>query len=76
MNTAPIESNPFALLLDAEAVMARVAASPRLAMLTRRVCRPLDKPLLGSDPIVEDAEDAEDETTPQFADSYGGEQEA
>ncbi len=66
MNTIPIESNPFALLLDAEAVMARVAASERLAMLTRRVCRPLDKPLLGSDPV---STESEEEFTERFAES-------
>lgn len=39
-------SNPFAMLLDPEGVLARVAHSERLARLQSRICRPLDKPLL------------------------------
>ena len=58
MNTVPMELNPFALLLDADAVIARVTASKCLAMLNSRVCRPLDKPLLGTDQQDVDAEDA------------------
>ena len=42
----PIDSNPFALMLDPEAVFAAVARSERLAMLKSRICRPLDKPVI------------------------------
>ena len=42
--------NPFAMMLDPQAVLARVAHSERLARLQRRICRPLDKPLLGRSP--------------------------
>ena len=41
----PIESNPFALMMDPEAVFAALAGSDRLARLKSRICRPLDKPL-------------------------------
>jgi hypothetical protein len=39
--------NPFALMLDPQAVLAQIENSERLERLQRRVCRPLDKPLLG-----------------------------
>ena len=40
-------ANPFALMLDPQAVFARIEHSGGLQRLSRRVCRPLDKPLLG-----------------------------
>jgi hypothetical protein len=47
MTTAhPIESNPFALMMNPEAVLAAVAGSDRLARLKSRICRPLDKPTI------------------------------
>jgi hypothetical protein len=39
-------TNPFALLVCPETVTRAVAHSDRLARLSRRVCRPLDKPLI------------------------------
>lgn len=39
--------NPFALMIDPQAVLAQIEASDRLERLHRRVCRPLDKPLIG-----------------------------
>ena len=47
MQTLPRHINPFALMLDPQAVIAQIERSGRLARLQRRVCRPLDKPLLG-----------------------------
>jgi len=44
--------NPFAMMLDPQAVLARVAHSERLARLQRRICRPLDKPLLGGPALL------------------------
>lgn len=41
-----LESNPFALMMNPEAVFAAMASSDRLARLHSRICRPLDKPLL------------------------------
>jgi hypothetical protein len=46
MNTAQLAANPFALMMDPEAVFAALASSDRLARLKSRVCRPLDKPLV------------------------------
>jgi hypothetical protein len=40
-------ANPFALMIDPQAVLAQIENSERLERLQRRVCRPLDKPLLG-----------------------------
>jgi hypothetical protein len=40
--------NPFALMIDPQAVLAQIENSERLERLQRRVCRPLDKPLLGA----------------------------
>ncbi len=39
-------SNPFALMMDPEAVFAALASSDRLARLQSRICRPLDKPMV------------------------------
>lgn len=39
-------NNPFALMMDPEAVLQAMAGSDRLARLQRRVCKPLDKPLI------------------------------
>lgn len=47
-------SNPFALMIDPQAVLAQIENSERLERLQRRVCRPLDKPLLG---VVGDGEE-------------------
>ncbi len=44
MNALP--ANPFSLLVSPEAVSKAVADSERLARLRRRVCRPLDKPMI------------------------------
>ena len=65
MQPMPQEFNPFALMLDPQAVFAQIERSERLERLQRRVCRPLDKPLLGTagddaaDGAGEDAADAD-----------------
>lgn len=46
MSSTHLASNPFALLLDPQAVLAVVERSERLARLQSRICRPLDKPLI------------------------------
>ena len=69
MQTLPRNVNPFALMLDPQAVIAQIERSERLEGLHRRVCRPLDKPLLGGavDQTGESAElsaaDADDRGT-------------
>jgi hypothetical protein len=53
-------ANPFALLMDPEAVFRAIEKSERLERLHSRICRPLDKPLL---PVGE-AETPSGETAP------------
>jgi len=47
MQHPSIHANPFALLVQPEAVAHAVAHSERLARLRSRVFRPLDRPLMG-----------------------------
>lgn len=60
--------NPFALMIDPQAVLAQIENSERLERLQRRVCRPLDKPLLG---VVGDGEDGAEGAAAQRADLPG-----
>jgi hypothetical protein len=64
-------ANPFAMMLDPQAVIASVAHSDRLSRLQRRICRPLDKPMLGRaaggsadlaefDSAIDEAQEADD----------------
>jgi len=48
MNPTELLSNPFALMMDPQAVLAALEQSTRLAQLKRRICRPLDKSANGS----------------------------
>lgn len=69
MTDVQIVSNPFALMMNPEAVLAAVARSERLDLLKRRVCRPLDKPV-GAPPeddesaTLDDASHADGEVAP------------
>lgn len=47
MYTTRRAANPFAMMLDPEAVLKQIEHSERLERLQRRICRPLDKPLIG-----------------------------
>ncbi|MEK8033988.1 hypothetical protein AACH06_24445 [Ideonella sp. DXS29W] len=38
--------NPFTMMMDPEAILQAVERSDRLNRLQRRVCRPLDRPLI------------------------------
>lgn len=40
--------NPFMLMLQPEVVLAAVERSERLERLNRRLCRPLDRPLVNN----------------------------
>ncbi len=51
-------ANPFALMMEPEAVFQAMERSERLNRLQRRVCRPLDKPLI---PKIGDETDAFDQ---------------
>ena len=46
-------ANPFALMLDPQAILDKIEHSEFLERLQRRVCRPLDKPLLPLEPGAE-----------------------
>ena len=55
--------NPFALMLDPQAVIAQIERSERLEGLHRRICRPLDKPLIpmvNGEAVDQDLDDASD----------------
>lgn len=49
MQSAELARNPFALLMNPEAVIAEIDRSGRLSRLKSRICRPLDK---SSGPLV------------------------
>ena len=66
MHALPRDTNPFALLLDPQAVLARIGQSERLERLQRRVCRPLDKPMLGA-PAEDGDEPTETDTETENA---------
>lgn len=53
MQKQSLYANPFALMMDPQAVLEAMERSERLNRLQSRVCRPLDKPLI---PMV-DADD-------------------
>lgn len=50
MQTEEIIANPFALMLNPAEVFQAMERSHRLERLQRRVCRPLDKPLIARQP--------------------------
>ena len=63
-------SNPFALMMEPQAVFEAMQRSERLARLHSRICRPLDKPLLGQS----DSPDADAEPQSDVASDFGQEQ--
>ena len=71
MQTLPRNTNPFALMLDPQAVIAQMERSERLGHLQRRICRPLDKPLLGY--ANDDAAEADsDDSAAESSDASDG----
>lgn len=46
MQNQSLYANPFALMMDPQAVLEAMERSERLNRLQSRVCRPLDKPLI------------------------------
>ena len=46
MHKHSLYANPFALMMDPQAVLEAMERSERLNRLQSRVCRPLDKPLI------------------------------
>lgn len=39
-------AHPFALMMDPQSVLAAVEGSAKLGGLNRRICRPLDRPMI------------------------------
>jgi hypothetical protein len=71
MQKQSLYANPFALMMDPQAVLEAMERSERLNRLQSRVCRPLDKPLIplvsgesqtSFDSEVDASADAEEET--------------
>ena len=60
MTHAQIASNPFALMMNPEAVFAAIGQSERLARLSSQICRPLDKPMVARADVA-DTPTAEDD---------------
>jgi len=59
MDKSPLVSNPFAFLMHPDAVLHAMEQSDRLGRLQRRICRPLDKPLIPCTPDEVSAFDSE-----------------
>lgn len=53
-----LAANPFALLMNPEAVFKAIENSERLERLHSRICRPLDRPLLPHAPAEGGESDA------------------
>ena len=49
-STEAVVNNPFALMLNPDQVFQAIERSGRLERLQRRICRPLDKPVLSRTP--------------------------
>jgi hypothetical protein len=64
MQPETLVSNPFALLMNPEAVHAALARSERLNNLNSRIWRPLDQPLIprSDSDSSDDASDSADES--------------
>ena len=50
-------ANPFELMMNPEAVLQAIARSDRLERLQRRICRPLDKPVIAHSSSNSDTSD-------------------
>ena len=46
MDKLPLVANPFALMMHPEDVVQAMERSDRLGRLQRRICKPLDKPVV------------------------------
>ncbi|HMN77304.1 MAG TPA: hypothetical protein PKC97_14655 [Burkholderiaceae bacterium] len=65
-------ANPFELMMNPEAVLQAIARSDRLERLQRRICRPLDKPVIArsdsGSKSIDGAIDAESDSEPDADD--------
>jgi hypothetical protein len=80
MNSTASRLNPFFMMLDPESVISAMEGSKNLRSLSKRICRPLDKPLIpkthGVDRVIQqtfdsviDTEDFMDSGTECYADA-------
>jgi len=74
MDKPPLAGNPFALMMNPEDVLQAMHRSDLLGGLKRRICKPLDKPMM-SQPSEEAVFDqqidmADDIVSGDFADEY------
>jgi len=68
MDKSALVSNPFALMMNPAEVVQAMERSDRLGHLQRRICKPLDKPMIPRTPdevsaydhAVDDTEDPQD----------------
>jgi hypothetical protein len=69
MDKLPLVANPFALMMHPKDVVEAMERSDRLGRLQRRICKPLDKPVLPRSPeevaaaydkSVDDSDDTQD----------------
>ena len=51
MHSSTVVANPFALMIEPEAIFAAIERSDRLARLKSTICHPLDKPRPGQAPV-------------------------
>ena len=61
------EHNPFVLFIDPAADIAAVERSERLGLLSRHLCRPLDRPTPSSVRSADDADVGEETQEPDAA---------
>ena len=66
MQKQSLYANPFALMMDPQAVLEAMERSERLNRLHSRVCRPLDKPLIPLVASDEQAYDSEVDASPDL----------
>ena len=69
MDKSLLVSNPFALMMNPDDVLQAMQHSERLSRLSRRICKPLDKPLVPKagaevDAFDHEVDDSEDVAAP------------
>jgi hypothetical protein len=73
MDQITVSANPFALMIDPEAIFAAIERSDRLARLKSTICHPLDKPRPEQPPVEVKTFDEQVEAIPVEDSSFGGE---
>jgi hypothetical protein len=71
MQAQNLMADPFAMMISPEAVLAAIESSDRLKHLKRRICRPLDRPLIPHRADVDDYDRAIDDESEASSDVDG-----